>query len=126
MTKNYYILLFLVCISICKSDKASPKNLRKLDKKDLSYSKAENFVVEETGLKFDVVIGETSDLIAEKDYLLTIPCNNDKANINDFNKVSSTCRYIKIDASHKLECKYNYGAPYYGLIQLPKNKHSIY
>ena len=122
MTKNYYILLLLVCISICKSDKASPKNLRKLDKKNLSFSKAENLVAENKGLKFDIVIGETSDLDAETDYLLTILCNSDKSNINKINKVSAKCRYKNSETSHKLECKYDeYDVPYYGLIQLPKS-----
>ena len=122
MTKNYYILLLLVCISICKSDKVSPKNLRKLEQKKLTFSRAENLVAEDTGLKFDVIIGETSILATETDYSLTILCNSDKIDINKINKVSATCRYSQNEGIHKLECKYDgYGAPYYGLIQLPKS-----
>ena len=122
MTKNYYILLLLVCISICKSDKVSPKNLRKLEQKKLTFSRAEKLVAEDTGLKFDVIIGETSILATETDYSLTILCNSDKIDINKINKVSATCRYSQNEGIHKLECKYDgYGAPYYGLIQLPKS-----
>ena len=114
MTKNYYILLLLICFSFSKSLKGIARNLRNLDeKKTLSFSEANTLTNVNKALKFEVILNETPDLQTDIDYSLTI--------LYKSNKVSAICKYTPDSSTQKLNCEYNCDELYYGMIELPKS-----
>ena len=105
---NNYALLLLILFSIpnIKSNKTSSKNLRKLEKIEVSYSKIENYVIIGTVLQFDIIL-EGNPNLGNTLHYFTISFKGEFK--------TSTCQLI---SSSKLRCKYDCGEHYYNSIYL--------
>ena len=113
MTKNYYILLLLICFSLINTSKTSPKNLRNLATNyQATISEATKLKNEEGQLSFAISLDNTDGLEEGQKYNIIILDKDGEKTVE--------CTY----SDSKFTCGYSF-ANYYGRILVKKQKISL-